>query len=56
MQEQPTIPVFHESAKRSEPAPETTYRPKSMGSEEEARVIDEPVGRPGDPGYPCNWC
>src|SRR5215831_17844910 len=49
MQERSTAPVFHESAKRSEPAPETVYRPKSMGSEEEARVIDEPVGRPGDP-------
>src|SRR5918996_906953 len=28
---------------------EEMYRPKSMGSGEEARVIDEPVGRPGDP-------
>src|SRR4029450_13233774 len=49
MQEQPTAPVFHESGKRSEPAPEAMSRHKSMGSEEEARVIDEPVGRPGDP-------
>jgi hypothetical protein len=38
MQEQPTAPVFHESAKRSEPAPEAVSRLKSMGSGEEARV------------------
>jgi hypothetical protein len=49
MQEQPTTPVFHESAKRSEPVPETMYKLKSMGSGEEVRVIDGPVGRPSDP-------
>src|SRR5919198_1512165 len=49
MQEGPTATVFDESAKRSEPAPETMYRPKSMGSGGEAGVIDEPVGRPSDP-------
>ena len=41
--------MFHVPAMRSEPASETMHRPKSMGSGEEARVIDEPVGRPGDP-------
>jgi glucose-6-phosphate 1-dehydrogenase len=49
MPEQPTTPVCHGSAKRSEPAPEAIYRPTSVGSEQEARVSDEPAGRPGDP-------
>src|SRR5919109_1331666 len=49
MLERPRATVFHVPAMRSEPASETMHRPKSMGSGEEARVIDEPVGRPGDP-------
>src|SRR5215475_5564103 len=40
---------MHRSARRSEPASEVMHRPKSLGSGEEAHVIDEPVGRPGDP-------